>query len=99
MLGHMVALFFVFLRDLHILLHVAAPVHAPTSRAGGLPFSTSSPALVSCGPFDDGRSGQREAVPPAALARASLLVHLAAPRLCCGTQTLQFWNTGSVQAQ
>ena len=32
-------LYFWFLRDLHPVLHVAAPVYLPTNSAGGVPFS------------------------------------------------------------
>ena len=42
---------------------VAVSVYIPTHSAGGLPFSTPSPAFMVCTFFDDGHSDRREVTP------------------------------------
>ena len=42
---------------------VAEPTYIPTNRVEGFPFSTPSPAFVTCRLFNDGHSDQCEVVP------------------------------------
>ena len=44
---------FSVLRNLHMVLRVAIPIHTATSSVGGFFLPTASPAFVVCGFFDD----------------------------------------------
>lgn len=55
-------LYFCFLKNLHTLSIVAAPVYTATNSVEGSLFHTPSAALVICRLFDNGHSGEYETV-------------------------------------
>ena len=54
---------FSFLRKFILFSIVAAPIYIPTNRVGGFPFSTPSPAFITCRLLDDGHSDWCEVIP------------------------------------
>ena len=51
---------FSYLRNLHTVLHVAAPIYIRTNSVGGSLFSAPSPAFIICRLFDDNHSDSCE---------------------------------------
>ena len=62
LLDHMVILFLVF-QGISMFSTVAEPTYIPTNRVEGSPFSTPSPAFVTCRIFNDSHSDQHEVIP------------------------------------
>ena len=54
---------FLFLRNLHTVLHRVVSACSPTNSVTGFPFSTSSLAFIVCRLSDDHHSHQRDTIP------------------------------------